>query len=81
MKTTYMPRVIDAEYMKDYIINIVFSNGKTGKVDFQSFVGEGIFKPLQDVTFFQKFFVDGWTISWPNGADIAPETLYKLATN
>ena len=81
MKTTYMPRVIDAEYMKDYMINIVFSNGKTGKVDLKPFLGEGIFKPLQDVTFFKKFFVDGWTISWPNGADIAPETLYKLATN
>jgi hypothetical protein len=79
MKTSYMPRVIEAEYIKDYIISIGFSNGKKGKVDLQPFIGEGIFKPLQDILFFKKFFVDGWTISWPNGADIAPETLYKLA--
>ena len=78
METIYMPRVIDAKYMHDYLIHIVFSNGKEGNVDLRPFLGQGVFEPLSNLTYFKKLFVDGWTISWPNGADIAPETLYGL---
>jgi Protein of unknown function (DUF2442) len=34
---------------------------------------------LKDVKYFQRFFLDGWTVAWPNGADIAPEELYESA--
>jgi hypothetical protein len=76
-KNVYMPRVIDADYIKDYRIKVVFSNGVEREVDCKQFVGGGIFDALLDKKYFKKFFVDGWTISWPNGADIAPETLYE----
>ena len=78
METNYMPRVIDANYMHDYFIHIVFSNGKEGNIDLRKFIGQGVFEPLSNLTYFKKLFVDGWTISWPNGADIAPETLYEM---
>ena len=73
----YMPVVIDAEYLTDYKIKITFDNGEKRIADCEQWLHGEIFEPLQDKHYFQKFFVDGWTIAWPNGADIAPESLYE----
>jgi Protein of unknown function (DUF2442) len=73
----YLPVVIDAVYMGDYRIKLEFDNGEQRIVDCEPWLKGDIFQPLKDQKYFQQFFVDGWSISWPNGADIAPETLYK----
>ena len=73
----YMPRVIQADYVSGYKIRITFDNGQTRIADCSKWIGDGVFEPLRDKNYFKKFFVDGWTISWKNGADIAPETLYE----
>jgi hypothetical protein len=41
----------------------------------------GVFEPLRDPRYFAKVRVDteAATVVWPNGADLAPETLYEEA--
>lgn len=73
----YMPVVINAEYLNEYKIKITFDNGEKRIADCLKWLNGEVFEPLKDKAYFQKFFVDGWSISWPNGADIAPETLYE----
>ncbi len=72
----YLPTVVRAEYRYDYVIEVAFDNGLIKLIDFSPWLEGPVFEPLQDKATFQSFFLDGWTIAWPNGADIAPETLY-----
>ena len=75
-----MPEVVDAEYQDEFRIHLLFNDGTEGTVDFARWVGRGpVFEPLRDPEYFRRFFVDAETVAWPNGADIAPETLYDAA--
>ena len=75
----FLPSVIRAEYIDDYRIRVTFNDGTSGPVDFSQWLKGPVFQPLRDVDYFRRFFLDGGTVSWPNGADIAPETLYEAA--
>ena len=45
-------------------------------------VAQGAFDPLKDPDAFKMFAIndDFKTLSWPNGADLAPEYLYRRVT-
>jgi hypothetical protein len=79
MENKYMPRVIDGEYLGNFTIKVRFSNDVEKTIDFKQYLHGPVFEPLKDEEYFKKFFVDGWTIAWPNGADVAPDTLYYYA--
>lgn len=75
----FLPHVVRAEYDSAYRIKLTFNDGTKATVDFHAWLSGPIFEPLKQVTYFRKFFLDGGTVVWPNGADIAPETLYEAA--
>lgn len=72
-----MNDVVRIEYRYGYVYWIEFDDGLAGEVDFLPFLFGDIFEPLKEIEFFRKAVVDGGTVSWSNGADIAPETLYE----
>ncbi len=74
-----LPSVIRAEYRGEYRVHLGFNDGVESTVDFSQWLQGPIFEPLKDTDFFQRFFLEGGTVAWPNGADIAPETLYERA--
>jgi hypothetical protein len=75
----FLPTVIRAEYRCAYRIHLAFNDGVENTVDFSQWLDGPIFEPLKDLGYFQRFFVEGGTVTWPNGADVAPETLYARA--
>jgi hypothetical protein len=74
---TFLPSVIRAEYWDGFRIHLTFNDDLERTVDFRPWLEGPIFEPLKDPNYFRRFFLEGGTVAWPNGADIAPETLYE----
>jgi hypothetical protein len=75
--------VTAATYKGDYRIEIEFDDGCRGIVDFSKYLTRsGVFERFRDLEYFRQFTVDRdtGTLAWPDGVDIAPETLYAAAT-
>lgn len=73
----FLPIVIRAEYEGEHRIHLTFNDGLEGTLDFSPWLHGQIFEPLKNPDYFRRFFLDGGTVAWPNGADVAPETLYE----
>lgn len=73
---TFLPAVVRAIYRGGHRIHLEFNDGSQATVDFLDWLEGPVFEPLKDVDYFRRFAIEGGTVAWPNGADIAPETLH-----
>jgi hypothetical protein len=73
-----MVDVVEARHVHDHTVWLRFEDGTAGEVDLAGELEGPVFEPLRDVQYFKRFVVlpELGTISWPNGADFAPEFLY-----
>ena len=77
---TLLPSVIRAEYRGGFRIHVTFNDNSERTIDFRGWLDGPVFEPLKAPEYFRRFFIDGGTVAWPNGADIAPETLHEGET-
>lgn len=74
-----MNDVVEVRYVREYTLWLRFEDGTVGEVDIRPSLRGPVFEPLRSLEYFKRVRVDPeiGTIVWPNGADIAPETLYE----
>jgi hypothetical protein len=75
--------VVEVRYLEGYTLEISFANGKKGIVDFADYIQRGgVFSRFANLDYFKQAYVDEeiGVLCWPEGLDIAPETLYSKAT-
>jgi hypothetical protein len=70
--------VEEAKYVDQYRVWLKFSDGVEGQVDLRNELHGPVFEPLKDLELFKQFTIEGHTLTWPNGADFAPEHLHSL---
>jgi len=82
MSTTVIhttPRVLSVEALEEYRLVVHFEDGVKGIVALENRLFGPMFEPLRDPAFFDSVSIDSFGVPcWPNGADIAPDTLYEM---
>ncbi len=73
--------VTEAKYLGGHRVEVSFNDGRKGVADLKDALRGPVFEPLKNMAFFCQLSVDKEleTISWPNGADLAPEYIYFRA--
>jgi hypothetical protein len=75
-------RVVKAEACGEHSLDLTFKDGTRKRVNLHPLLEGPVFEPLLDPKYFALVELDrvAGTVNWPNGADVAPETLYELAS-
>ncbi len=75
--------LVYATYQGGCRIKLEFDDGRRGTVDFSKYLERrGVFEQFRNLEFFRNFTVNEelGVLTWGNEIDIAPETLYAVAT-
>ena len=74
-----MIKVIEARYLGNFRIAVIFSDGKEGAFDGNILLQKSgsLLEPLRDEKYFHRFFIDAGALCWPNGLELSPARLYE----
>jgi hypothetical protein len=71
-------RVESFEIVGPYILNVVFDDAKSVRINFEPVLHGELYGPLRNLSIFNQVKIDPEvkTLVWPNGADFNPSTLH-----
>jgi len=73
-----LTRVTAVRHVRAHVLWLRFNDGLEGEIDLANRLRGPALAPLKDASFFAQVRLEDPTISWPNGADWAPESLHDL---
>lgn len=74
-------RVSRVEAKPGFCLDVQFMDGTKGEVRLERFLKSAgvvgtVFEPLRDPAFFAQARLHMGVVTWPNGADLAPDAMY-----
>jgi hypothetical protein len=77
-----MNRIVRASAGQGFTLQVLFEDGRSGRVDLSARLFGPVFEPLRDPLLFAHVRVDEYgAVCWPNGADLAPDALYRIISS
>jgi hypothetical protein len=73
-----MIKVLEARCLGDMQIELTFSDGMRGVFDGRALLRRSgpLLEPLRQESYFQRCFIDGGALCWPNGLELSPTRLH-----
>jgi hypothetical protein len=74
-------RLTSVQALPDARLRVTFVDGLSGEVDLRAFLAKSevdgtVFETLRDPKVFERVTLVLGAVSWPNGADLAPDAMY-----
>ena len=81
MTTTVHWKVVGLDVRPGSVLRVRLADGVAGDVDMKPLlsrpdVAQTVFAPLRDTAFFARATIDRGAVTWPNGADLAPDAMH-----
>ena len=73
------PKATEVFPLADYKLRVKFDNGEEKIFDVKPYIKGEWFSELLDPDVFNAVQVEGLSVAWPDGQDIAPDCLYLNA--
>jgi hypothetical protein len=77
-----MNRIVHVSAGQGYTLHVRFDDGKSREIHLSARLFWPVFEPLRDPLLFTQVGIDEHdAVCWPNGADLAPDALYRTISS